>query len=368
MRRPARLAARAAHALAGLALSVSLAGCGGGEDASAPTDAPRAVPVTTAVARTGEVESRLRSVGRFVSENAPQLAAEVAARVETVLVEEGEAVSAGQVLVRLDRTAFELASQEARAAIDSLQVSIANGERRVARYRDLKSTNALSQERLDDAESALAADRAALAAAQARLAIAEDRLDKTALTSPIAGVVERRHVSVGDFVQAGTPVIAVTDTVTLRVDMPFPETVAHRLRVGQSVILESPVAPGVRQATHIDTIRPNVGEQNRALVAIARIENPGQWRPGAHAYASVVTDRRPGAVMVPFMAVVERPGEQVVYLADGDRARARAVQPGERQNGMIEITAGLDGGETVVVEGARYLSDGAVIDVRGEQP
>jgi len=361
----ARRAGRVSAVVATLAL---LAACGGGTDQEEATDETRAVPVTTAVARTGEVETRLRSVGRFVSENAPRLAAEVAARVEEVLVEEGEAVTAGEVLVRLDRTAFELAAQEARAAIRSLEVSIANGERRVTRYRDLKATNALSQERLDDAESALASDRAALAAAQARLAIAEDRLAKTALTSPIAGVVERRHVSVGDFVQAGTAMISVTDTVALRVDMPFPETVAHLLRVGQPVVLESPVAPGVRQTTQIDTIRPNVGDLNRALVAIARIENPGSWRSGAHAYASVVVDRRPGAVLVPFMAVVERPDGQVVYLAGNGRASERVVHPGERQNGLIEIVEGLAGGETVVVDGARYLSDGARIEPRGEQP
>ena len=360
--------ARFVRAILVLTLLVLLGGCGGDTGSKDTAVVARAVPVTTTLARRGEVESRLRSVGRFVSENAPSLAAEVAARVEEVLVEEGRAVEAGQVLVRLDRTAFELASQEARAAIQSLEVSIANGERRVARYRNLQSTNALSEERLDDAESALAADRAALTAAQARLAIAEDRLAKTALTTPVAGVVERRHVSVGDFVQAGTPMVSVADTVALRVDMPFPETVAHELKVGQPVILESPVAPGVRQTARIDSIRPNVGEANRALVAIARIENPGQWRPGAHAYASVVVDRRADAVLVPFMAVVERPDGMVVYLADGVQARERVVRPGERQNGMIEIVDGLAGGETVVVDGARYLSDGAAIEVRGEQP
>ena len=94
-------------ALPFLALIVSMAGCGGGSGGGEVAAAAAAVPVTTAIARTGEVESRLHSVGRFVSENAPRLAAEVAARVEHVLVEEGETVSAGQVLVRLDPTAFD---------------------------------------------------------------------------------------------------------------------------------------------------------------------------------------------------------------------------------------------------------------------
>ncbi len=342
-----------------------LVACGGDEAVEAAAEA-RAIPVTTTVARTGDVTTRLHSVGRFVSEQAPRLAAEVAARVEEVLVEEGDTIVRGQPLVRLDATAFELARQEARAAIQSLEVNIGNGERRVQRYRDLKSTNALSQERLDDAESALAADRAALAAAQARLAIVEDRLAKTQLVSPIDGVVERRHVSVGDYVQPGTPMISVTDTVALRAELPFPETVAGRLAVGQAVILESPVAPGARQEARIDSIRPAVGELNRALVAIARIRNPGAWRPGANAYAQVVVDQRPGAVLVPYVSVVARPAGDVVYVVDGDRARQRPVEVGERQDGLVEIVSGLSGGETVVVDGARYLGDQAPIEVRGE--
>lgn len=345
-------------------LATLLVACGGEEAAEGAAEA-RAIPVTTTAARTGDVTTTLNSVGRFVSEQAPRLAAEVAARVEEVLVEEGDAIVRGQPLVRLDATAFELARQESGAAIRSLEVNIGNGERRVKRYRDLKSTNALSQERLDDAESALAADRAALAAAQARLAIVEDRLAKTELVSPIDGVVERRHVSVGDYVQPGTPMVSVTDTVALRAELPFPETVAGRLAVGQAVILESPVAPGARQEARIDSIRPAVGELNRALVAIARIRNPGHWRPGANAYAQVVVDQRPGAVLVPYVSVVARPAGDVVYVVDGEHARQRAVEVGERQDGVVEIVAGLTGGETVVVDGARYLGDGAPIEDRG---
>ena len=79
--------------------------------------------------------------------------------------------------------------------------------RRRKRYRDLKTTNAMSQERLDDAEAKLASDRASLSAAKAGLAIAEDRLAKAELVSPVDGEVERRHVSVGDYVRNADPLI-----------------------------------------------------------------------------------------------------------------------------------------------------------------
>lgn len=351
-----------------LALVTSLAllpGCGK-EEAGGGAEVA-AVPVTTATVERRDVDSRLYAVGRLVSRNTPVLASEVDARVTRILVDEGEPVRRGQVLLVQDGTPFELAAREARAAIEGLDVSIANELRRVQRYRDLEQTNALSQERLDDAEATLAADRAAKTAAEARLAIAEDRLARAELVSPIDGMVQRRHVSVGDFARTASPLMTVTDTQALRAELPFPETVADRLRPGQRVLLESAVAPGLKEEARIDRIRPQVAAGNQALVAIVEIENPGPWRPGATVEAAVITDTRPRALLVPHVSVVERPAGNVVYVledAEGGIVKERLVEPGERQNGVIEIRSGLEAGEVVAADGASYLSDGARIVVR----
>lgn len=336
-----------------------------GNDEAMNEDRREAIAVTTVEVEARDLESRLHAVGRLVSENAPMLASEVDARITAVRVEEGDAVGAGQVLVEQDPTAFKLARQEAQAAIEGLEVSIANEQRRVVRYRDLTTTNALSQERLDDAEAKLAADRTALAAAKARLAIAEDRLDKARLTAPFDGVVERRHVSVGDYARTGEPLVSLVDTQSLRAELPFPETVVHRLQVGQDVRLESPVAPGLEVDATLDAIRPQVGGLNRAVVAIAHVRNPGPWRPDATVEADVVVDRRASSLVVPNMAIVERPAGRVVYVLDGsDRVRQHVVEVGERLNGTTEIVSGLEAGQVVISEGAHYLSDGALVQVR----
>lgn len=344
---------------------VHLTGCGS-SDTGVTTIEPRAVAVKTALVEVRGVQTQLKSIGRLVSKNTPLLAAEVNARVVEVLVDDGIPVHEGQVLVRLDRTTFELSRDEAEAAIRTLEVSISNEERRVNRYRNLKSTNAMSQERLDDAEAKLAADRASMAAAEARLAIMDDRLSKTELVSPVHGVVERRHISVGDYVQTGNPMITVTDTYQLRAQLPFPETVGHMLKPGQVVILESPVAPGFKLEAQIDQIRPQVGALSRSLVAISEVSNAGQWRPEAAVEAVVIVENRPQALAVPYNSVVQRPAGKVVYVVEGDRVKEQVVVPGERQNGLVEIRSGLERGQTVVSDGAPYLSDGAVVIVRDE--
>lgn len=350
---------------------VLLAACKSGSEGDSVGAAQRMVSVTLATAEQQEVQDELHSIGRLVSLNTPLLAAEINARVVKVLVEEGQPVRQNQVLILLDTTATELTRREAAANIQQLKARIANEERRVARYQDLKTKNMMSQERLDDAEAKLAVDRASMSAAQARLAIAEDRLSKAELISPVNGVVERRHISVGDYVKAGSPMVTVTDTQDLRAELPFPETVGHLLMIGQPIVLESPIAPGLLIDASIDTIRPQVGAISRALMVIADVENPGNWRPQATVEATVIVERRPDAVVVPLISVVRRPAGEVVYVLDSPthrQVRQQQVESGVRQSGMIEIRSGLQAGQIIVADGAHYLSDGASVVVQESQP
>jgi RND family efflux transporter MFP subunit len=361
------------NALFSLLMAASvLTACGEAEQANdGDSLAARAVSASLAQARTQTVSEELYSVGRLVSLNSPTLASEINARVIEVLVDEGETIERGQELILLDTTTTELSRREALADIQRLKVSIANEERRVERYRDLKTKNVMPQERLDDAEAKLAVDRASLTASLARLAIAEDRLAKARPVSPVTGVVEQRHVSVGDYVKVGGPLMTVTDTFSLRAELPFPETVGAQLQIGQTMFLSSPVAPGLEIEALIDQIRPQVGMMSRALVVTAEVQNPGSWKPEATVEARVIVDRRPEAVVVPLLSVTRRPAGDVVYVLDdpaGTQVREQVVEVGQRQNGWVEILEGLDAGTTVVADGAYYLTDGAHVVVReGEQ-
>lgn len=353
--------------LACLALALALGSCGREETIIGSQPGERIIAATLDNAKSTEVREELNSVGRVVSRNTPMLAAEINARVVEVLVEEGEAVQKGQVLLRLDRTTFELAKQEAQANIQRLTISIENEQRRVARYRDLKAQDMMPQERLDDAEAMLAVDKASLAAAVAQLAVTLDRLAKTELISPVDGMVERRLVSVGDYVQVGGALVALTDTVNLRIELPFPETQGSRLEAGQVMFVESPLAPGVVVEARVDDILPQVNAMNNSLKVISHITNPGTWRPQATVEGVLVVGFRPDAVVVPAMAVVKRPAGEVLYRVDSGQdteVEQVRVKTGVRKGEWIEITEGVTNGELVVVEGAPYLTDGARIEVQ----
>lgn len=317
-----------------------------------PVDEPadeRAVPVTTATIRLGEVEVIERTVGRIEAATTPTVAAEVAGRVVAVEVDAGDRVGTGDLLARIDDTNY-------RNAVQRLVALYEQQERTVDRLRRLRAENSVAQSQLDEAESQLTA-------LEAQLGDARTALRRTQVVSPVNGRVQQRFVSIGDFRGMGDPVFRVSTDDRLRIVLPFPERLAAQLAVGLEVRIESPL-DGTDVVAAVTELRPMVGATSRALEAIVELDNPGGWRPGGSVSAAVVVAVRNERAIAPAQAVVQRPSGQVVYVVDGDRARERRVTLGIRLNGDIEVASGLQAGDRVVVDGAGFLTDGALVTVR----
>jgi len=334
-------------------------------DADAETSNRSAVPVTTQRAVITDLPIWLQTVGQVYSLSVPTLAAEVEGRITIVLADTGDIVEQGQLLAEIDTSTLLLQKQAAQAGLERLAVHIANGERRVDRFQTLSSRNLSSQTQVDDANEQLAAYRADYKAAVAQLAIVEDSLAKSRVIAPVSGVIQQRYISPGDFVKRGAALFEITRPELLQAWLPYPETVALKIRVGQPVKIYSPLTPGEFVPGVITALQPSVGAGSRAVMAIVDLEDPGNLRPKATLSGKVLIETRQQAVMVPVISVVRRPAGELVYVINGDKAKARLVKTGHHQNGLVEITSGLKGGETVAVDGAAFLTDGAFVTVTG---
>ncbi len=326
--------------------------------------AQAATPVTVTRAMSETLEVTERAVGTIEALYAPTVAAEVAARVVAVEVEEGGEVKKGQLLARLDPEDYRLAVAAARASLERIEALIHGQKLKVDRLLALRRRQSASQSALDEADSALKALLAQRALARVRLAQAERRLSLTRIASPVEGRVSSRMVSPGDYVKPGTPLFHLTGRRRLRARLPFPETLAGRLRQGQPVRLVTPQAPEQVVETTVSGLRPEITPSNRALEALVQFDNPDGWEPGASVTGTVTLEVHEGAVTVPEAALVRRPAGEVVYVIEGDTAHQRVVRSGLRLHGRVEITAGLAAGETVAVDGAGFLSDGAKVEVK----
>ena len=305
----------------------------------------------------------LETTGQLHSRSAPTLAAEVDGRITRVIADTGDTIDAGQLLAETDTSTLLLRQQAAQAAVDRLQVHIANGERRVDRLNTLSAKNLSSQTQLDDAREQLEAYRADHKAAIAQLAIVKDSLAKSRIIAPVSGVIQRRLISAGDFVSRGQPLFEVTQPDRLQAWLPYPETVALRVRIGQPANIYSPLTPGVFAEGEITELQPTIGSGSRAVMAIVDLENPGDLRPGATLSGKVLVETRKHAILAPNISVVRRPAGETVYVINGDKAEARSVKTGYQENGLTEIVTGLEGGETIATDGAAFLTDGASVTV-----
>lgn len=344
--------------------TLMLSACGGQDNSDAKAvAATRAVMISTTLAEVKDLPVWLETVGRVHSHSAPTLAAEVAGRVVQVSADTGDSIEAGQLLAQTDTSTLLLQQQAAQAGVDRLQVHIASGQRRVERFETLSLKNLASQTQLDDAKEQLEAFRADHKAAEAQLAIVNDSLAKSRVTAPVSGVIQQRFISEGDFVSRGQPLFEITQPGHLQAWLPYPEAVALQVKVGQAARLYSPLIEGELISGKVTELQPSIGSGSRAVMAIVDLDKAGSLRPGATLSGHVLVATHANAVMVPNKSIVHRPTGDMVYIIQNNTATARKVASGRNQGAMIEITAGLKGGEVVATDGASFLSDGASVSI-----
>lgn len=310
------------------------------------------------------LEATESAVGSVENIFDPLIAAEVAGRVTRVLTEVGNTVQPGQLLAEIDSVDLAIQRRSDAAELARLQALLANQERIVQRNQKLVAENFISQNAVEDSVAQRNALREQLAGARAQLDANQNALNKSRILSPLQGEVEERMISPGEYVKVGDPLFKVVGKQLMRVRLPFPESAAPRLKIGQAVQLYSPLAPDTVLNAHIDEIRPSITETSRALDVIARFQNNGNFRGGGTVNARVVTSRKDKAVLVPEESVVLRPVGKVVYLVRDGQAEQKVVQTGLRSEGMIEILEGLSGGETIARDGAGFLTQNAKVTVK----
>lgn len=344
----------------GLALTaLLLAGCSD-KTPEKKTAPPTLITVTQAVTQPFEIVET--TLGTLEAVQAPQVAAEIAGRIVRLAVRPGQAVKQGDLIAEIDPADAVQQHRADTADAARLEALLAQQERLVVRQQELLGRNFISKNALDDAAAQRDALKSQLDAARARAALSAAGLKKTRIVAPFAGTVEEQIAARGDYVKLGDPVVRLVSNARLRARLPFPESAAARLKPGQKVRLESPLQPGRAFESVIDEIRPTLAETSRALDVIVLLDDAGAGLMGGGSLnAAVILGERAAAVMVPEQSVVLRPAGRVVYVVADDQAQQRVVEVGGKAAGMVEILSGLQGGETVALDGAGFLSDGAAV-------
>jgi RND family efflux transporter MFP subunit len=275
--------------------------------------------------------------------------------VEAVFVREGEAVHAGQTLARFRTSAVEPAALSAEA------------QRRLAasdyeRMQNLFKEGAVSQRDVENAE-------VSLRAAESNEALAKKKLNEATVRAPSSGVISQRAVDSGDRVKDGDLLFQLVNTSELEFAATVPSEYAADIHAGVPVVLAVSGATGAGVSGRVSRVNATVDAATRQVKVYVTVPN-GDRRLVGGLYASgrIVLREVKGAVAVPLTAIRRDAGNKTyVLVVDHGRIGRRDVAIGatDEQASLVEITAGLESGETVIVGPASGLEPGQRVTVTG---
>jgi len=380
-----------------------LAGCGPKTKVAADQPvpvrvrAPNRVRQPVSVAVSGTVEANVTAEGAF----------QIAGRVAKVFVEEGQAVSKGQVLAELDftdyRNAYDAAQGQAdaaRAVDDKAQEGPRTQELEQARIdyeqwqdqynrmkflydhkslpaNDFKKIEAgyhAAQQRYDMARQGTRAQDKEAATGQSRAAAAQlheaqKRLGDTRLRAPISGFVGMRRIDVGDTVGAGIPVIFVLDLNPVKVRVAIPESEIGKVHEGERATVTIPSLDQKQFEGKVESVGVAADLASRTYSAKIAVPNPARLlRAGMVSEARVFSPAMVNAMTVPGGAIVHDPqgvAQVYVYSPERQRVYAKRVDVGGPIGNEVEILSGLTGNEQVVVAGQQNVREGSPVKITG---
>jgi len=331
----------------------------------------RAIKSYTVTERAGADQRRYS--GTLVASDTSGLAFAVSGTVAAVDVNQGDQVTAGQVLARLDPEPFDLNVQAAEAEQTSAKAQFSEKENTLTRQTQLFEKGWIARAALDQAVAAYDAAEAQLNVARTRLGTAQRDKGNTVLRAPFDGVIAERAVDAFEEVQAGSPLFQINSEGALEVEMAVPDNLIERLVVGTPAIVEISSVDQCGCAAIVSEIGSASGAANTVTVKAALLSANSSLLPGMGAEVTVslsdTSDTR--GFLVPLTAIApgdaEAQGYVFVFSPGEGIVRRIAVQGGSGVSGnFVEISEGVAAGDIVASAGVSFLRDGQAVKLLGE--
>ncbi len=348
---------------------------------------PLAPPsVITSTVRQQDIQTMTRMVGKLQPAGRAALRFEISGNVVDRLVEPGQQVEAGDLLLQLEESDFEDAVSEARAAFEQEEDAIARDrelleltiakreiqEREVARFEKLGKESLASRSGLDEARALLLQHRedearlrhsvnmadSRLKSRRSALNRAERNLERTRLKAPFAGTISSVTVEVGDYVSTGQLALELVQLAQLDLYLEVPGQLAKQLTLGQEMTVYTneqeyhgkvfAVAPDPHPETHTHALRIRLEANGLYPGQLAEVEIPGQ--------------RFKDVEVVPVSAVMLEEGNGYVFTVEGNRIRKQPVRLLARQ-GDLQVIRGVAAGTTIVTRDIALLADNQEVHI-----
>jgi len=332
----------------------------------------RAFPVEVQEVATEEVQYSIDAVGSLEPQEDVKITARVAGTIERIFFEEGMKVTADTALAEIDRSRYRLLADRAKASLDRATAEAVKAETVLQNRKELKKKDAgyVVEEELATLTSQMNAARATAAEMKSSLDLALQDVEYSQARSLVAGTINTKNVSTGQYVAAGTQLATLVDQSKLKLRFKVSETESVKLTAlmtsGRRITFSVRPLPGKTFEAELLHISPQANPQTRTVECLALVPNPDAvLKPGFFAIVRAVVETRQKAVVVADSGVMPTERGFISFVVKDGKARQRSVRAGLFvREGSVEILDGLVPGDLLVTAGAAALRDGVDVAIR----
>lgn len=304
------------------------------------------VSVDVMIASKTEFASNIEVNGTVISDEMVELHPEVGGRLIYLNIPDGVRVAKGTILAKVN-------DADLQAQLQQQQVQLELAEKTEQRLKKLLAVNGVDQAGYDAALSQVNLY-------QANINVLQAQIDKTVIKAPFAGRLGLRLVSEGAYVSTSTIIGTLQETDKIKIDFSVPEAYSNLVKTGKIIHIQTNTSTDDLTAT-ISAVEPQINTATRNIKVRARL-NSGNLNPGA--FVKVLLNEKMNGIVVPTNSIIpDALASQLVLVKEG-KAFFQNVETGIRTSGVVEITSGLQPGDTVIVSGVLYVRPHAMVKVK----
>lgn len=310
----------------------------------------RLVSVEASTVKMGTMTKRIATVGKLRANASVTIRSEMNGRIKELSFTEGAAVKDGQPIIKFE-------DSDAQAEVKTAEAEL------MLRKADFERSSKMHDQKIGSMKDFDKA-KAELGIAEGRLDSARSKLDKTVIHSPFSGTIGLIDVSVGAYVQAAQDLVTIVDSTPIKVEFKVPEKHIHDIGVGQTVEVRIDAFKDQIFRGTVDAVDAQVQSESHSISIKAAIPNDdGLLRPGLFANISLIIGEKGETILIDESAV-DREGEiEFVWIVEKGKAGRRRILTGTREDGKIEVVAGLKPEQIVVTAGQLKLGDGVRVKI-----
>lgn len=324
-------------------------------EANKPVDRSAfAIPVTTLTAGEAPVAGTFTVPGELEPRDQAQIMVNASGKLAYLNVELGSKVNKGQVIGSLDVKQKQLDLAAAELSMNKLKKDN-------ERYHDLYAGKATSEASYDDVHFNYEN-------AKVKVDLIRQQIHDAQVIAPVDGIIVKKNIEVGEYVNPGTMIVEVVDVTHLKADVHVSEHDAYRLKPGQPVTLTSDVFAGETFKGKVSFVSPQGDASHNYDVEVA-VENTGKHALKSGTYINVRFDcgTAGNAILLPKTALVEGLKNPIIYVVEAGRAATRQLTLGREVGEQVEVLSGLKTGDVVVLTGQLNLNNGSLVEVANAQ-